>query len=398
MRLRSLTLEQFRSYSRLDVTLEPAGLRLAGANGSGKSTLLEAIAMLATTRSPRSTSDRDTIGWTSGEEYGVPPFARLGAVIERGDGEVRVEIALSTDPARPTAAKKQIKLNGRPVRAMDAVGALKAVLFSPEDVALVAGPPSGRRRYLDLTISQIDGAYLRALSRYNQLLTQRNSLLKSLARERTDPSGAGAVAQLAYWDDELVAFGSLITAFRFQLVGRLAALAAERFRWLSGGELEISYVPSVSGPVPPWDPTRSRSDVQSVVARDFADALKDLRREELRRGVSVLGPHRDDVTIAVGGVDQATFGSRGQQRLAVVALKLGEADLMAAEAGEAPVLLLDDVLSELDEEHRTLLLRALPGLGAQVLVTATDERFLDDPVLAGLPMARVDGGAVRPIA
>ena len=394
MRLRSLTLEEFRSYRRLELVIEPAGLRLAGANGSGKSSLLEAIAMLATTRSPRSTSDRDTIGWNSGEDFGVPPFARLGAVIERGDGEVRVEIALSTDPARPTAAKKQIKLNGRPVRAMDAVGALKAVLFSPEDVALVAGPPSGRRRYLDLTISQMDGTYLRALSRYNRLLTQRNSLLKSLSKERLDPSGSGAVAQLAYWDDELVAFGSLLTAFRFHLVGRLATMAAERFRWLSGGALEIAYLPSVGGPSPAWGGGRTRSDLQAVVARDFADALANQRREELRRGVSVLGPHRDDLSIAVGGVDMATFGSRGQQRLAVVALKLGEADLMVAEAGEAPVLLLDDVLSELDEEHRSLLLRALPELGAQVLVTATDDRFLDDPVLAELPMARVESGSV----
>ncbi|CAA9576737.1 MAG: DNA recombination and repair protein RecF [uncultured Thermomicrobiales bacterium] len=421
MHLRSLELEEFRSYRRLALDLEPAGLRLAGPNASGKSTLLEAIALLATTRSPRSGADRELPNWASGADYGVPPFARVrGAVVSHGD-DFTLEIAVQADAAggdggaRGTAtdgsagrqARKQIRVNGRPVRAMDAVGRLKAVLFSPEDVSLVAGPPTGRRRYLDVLISQLDGRYLRALARYGKLLAQRNGLLRSLARDRVD-AGAPAVAeQLAYWDEELVAAGAAITARRARTVIQLAERAAARFELLDGSDaLAVTYRPSVpvSTAAARWaeggqgggesgDP---EGGVTAIVARDFSEALRTVRREEVRRGSSLLGPHRDDLGLALGGVDLATFGSRGQQRLAVLAMKLAEVDLMAEDAGEAPVVLLDDVLSELDVEHAALLLDTVGALGSQTIVTATDPSLLDVPSLRGLPLARLNSGQVVP--
>jgi|SRR5579884_2270188 len=396
MHLCSLDLEEFRSYRRLHLELDPRGLRLYGANTSGKSTLLEAVAMLATTRSARSTADREVIRFQSGAEFGYPPYARLQGHVKRADGAVDVEMALQTDPARPSLLRKQIKLDGRAVRAMDAVGALKAVLFAPEDVALVAGPPSGRRRYLDLTISQLDGRYLRALSRYNRVLTQRNSLLKALARDRVAPDAPAAIAQLSFWDDELVAFGSAIVARRLRTVRRLDELARGRFRWLTGdGSLTLRYVPSVGLPgLETAAAMATTDDAQALVARDFRQELEERRREEIRRGVSVLGPHRDDLVFAVGEADLATYGSRGQQRLAVVALKLAEADLMTEAAGEPPILLLDDVLSELDANHRALLTSTVAALGSQVIVTATDQALLETPELASLPLARVEGGAI----
>ncbi|MEA2511765.1 MAG: replication and repair protein RecF, partial [Thermomicrobiales bacterium] len=229
MQLRRLLLEEFRLYHHLELELGPAGLALHGANASGKSTLLEAIAMLATTRSARSGGEREVINWRSGEELGFPPFARVRGHVERLDDEVDVEIALQLDAGGSGQLQKAIRLNGRNVRAMDAVGSLKTVLFAPEDVALVSGSPSGRRRYLDLMISQVDGRYLRALSRYNRILEQRNSLLKSLGREGVSANSPTAAAQLAFWDEELVAFGSRLVARRMLSIRSLAAHAAERF-------------------------------------------------------------------------------------------------------------------------------------------------------------------------
>jgi DNA replication and repair protein RecF len=394
MYLSQLTLEEFRSYRRLELALEPPGLRLAGANASGKSTLLEAIAMLATTRSPRSNVERETINWASGADVGFPPFARVKATVIPADGPFELEITLQVDPARPSATKKQIKLDGRVVRAMDAVGRLKAVLFSPEDVTLISGPPSERRRYLDLTISQIDGRYLRALARFVKILTQRNSLLKALARDRVPARSPGADEQLAFWNGEIVAVAARLVATRQAIVTRLATLAAQRFRWLSdGGELEIIYRPSFN--LAALDRSDGdQGDATLIVAREFESALELARDDDLRRGVTTVGPHRDDVGFAVDGVDLAAFGSRGQQRLAVVALKLAEVDLMTEVAGEPPVLLLDDVLSELDADHRALLAATAAQLGGQLFVTATDRHLLDVPELKRLPAARVSAGEI----
>jgi DNA replication and repair protein RecF len=197
MYLKSLLLEEFRSYHRQKLELSPRGLGLHGANASGKSTVLEAIAMLATTRSPRTTTERELINWQSGTELGVPPFGRIEAELVRNGENVEIEIGIQADPYRVTQVKKQIKVNGRSVRAMDAVGRLNAVLFSPEDLGLVTGPPALRRRYLDLVISQIDRRYLRALARFSRMLEQRNSLLRSLGREGVAPSSTAAGEQLA---------------------------------------------------------------------------------------------------------------------------------------------------------------------------------------------------------
>lgn len=396
MILRELELQEFRSYRNLRLPLEAPGLCLIGANASGKSTLLEAIAMLATTRSPRSASEREVINWRSGEDLGFPPFARLRGVASRVSGDVEIEIALQTDPARPGIVRKQIKLGGRSVRAMDAVGAIKAVLFSPEDVALVSGAPSGRRRYLDLTISQLDGTYLRALSRYGRVLSQRNGLLKSLARERVAPGSVTAASQLAFWDGEMVALGASIVARRYRAIRRLRYLAGGAFGQLSpGNDLSLEYRPTF-----PLEALAGRgegptvAEIQAVVAREYEARLSRARPDELRRGASLVGPHRDDMGFAVDGADLGTYGSRGQQRLGVVALKLAETALMTEDAGEAPLLLLDDVLSELDAAHRSLVTTTAAEINAQVLVTATDEALIDRSELAGLPRATINDGTL----
>ena len=397
MFLRELELEEFRSYRHLDLRLGAAGLRLVGPNASGKSTLLEAVAMLATTRSPRTSSERELLNWTSGDEYGVPPFARVRGRYSGADGEGGIELRLQADPERPAALRKQVRVDGRPSRSLDAVGRLRAVLFAPEDVGIVSGPPSGRRRYLDLNISQLDARYLRALSRFNRVLEQRNSLLKSLQRQRVHPRDPMVGEQLAFWDSELVSNGAVVIDRRCQIVASLAQRAAERFGQLSGlGGLELSYAPAI--PLSERMLAGRAPDATAEAARDFAAALDASRGDDLRRGVTLVGPHRDDLVIRIDEADVGAFGSRGQQRLAIVALKLAEIDVMSTLCGDPPVLLLDDVLSELDPAHRSLLLSVAGGLGAQVLVTATESRDVDVTELAALPLAHVGIGPTLTIS
>jgi DNA replication and repair protein RecF len=210
-----------------------------------------------------------------------------------------------------------------------------------------------------------------------------------LHRERVAPRSPQAAGQLAFWDQQLVAEGAQVIAGRARFVDLLTARARERFAELSPqGTFDVVYRSSVD--------VRSNTGTASVstaaIARDFQAQLESVRDDEARRGMSVVGPHRDDLGLLLEGVDLAAFGSRGQQRLAVVALKLAEIDVMTDVGGEPPVLLLDDVLSELDPRHRQLLREAAARGGAQVLVTTTDEREVVSPEFAHIPLARLEPG------
>lgn len=392
-----LELEEFRQYRHLALSIDPAGLRVVGENASGKSTLVEAIAMLATMRSPRSGSDRELIHWQSGQELGFPPFARLLGHFRSLEGETEIEIGLQIDPSGEGPLKKSVKVNGRPTRALDAVGHMRVVLFAPEDVTLISGPPSARRRHLDLFISQIDRRYVRSLARYNRIVEQRNSLLKTLMRESRQGAHNGASAQLAFWDDELVTYGSYLVARRRSIASGLGKLVGARFsEFTSGGDLSIIYRATVGSEIPDESLSGNYPDIaRERIQRAFEHRLADLRGDELRRGISLAGPHRDDFSVLLNGVDLGTYGSRGQQRLAVVALKLAESEQMRLETGEPPVLLLDDVLSELDATHRARLLVAVERAGGQLVITSTDIHLVEQPTLARLPLAKVTPGTIE---
>jgi len=393
MHLHRLELEEFRLYRHLSLDLPASGVRAVGHNASGKSTLMEAIALLATMRSPRSSSDRELINWQSGIDYSVSPYARAVGNLLCLAGETQIEIGLQTDGGVEGPLKKSVKVDGRSVRALDAVGELKVVLFAPEDVALVSGSPSGRRRYLDLFISQIDRRYVRSLSRFNRIVEQRNSLLKSLAREGRQVSAGSVMTQMAFWNEELIVYGSYILARRLMICAALTELVRSRFNEFSeGGDLALSYRANVDVEIPG---NAGVDVVVSLVHRVFESRLEEIRVDELRRGVSLIGPHRDDFELLLNNVAVGTYGSRGQQRLAVVALKLAEADLMANEAGEHPVILLDDVLSELDGTHRDRLLSAVSAAGAQLILTSTDQHLLEHDLLTALPLAIVTPGLIE---
>jgi DNA replication and repair protein RecF len=391
MRITRLTLDQFRVYHRLELELSAGGLRVSGRNASGKTSLIEAIALASTTRSPRSRNDREVVRWDSGIEYGVPPYARIEA--ETIDSERRHEVDISLEKAdRPgeTIFRKRYRLDGKDSRAHDVVGVIKTVLFSPEDVQLIAGPPAERRRHADILLSQIDRAYLAALAGYGRVLSQRNGLLRSFARERVDFRSPRASNELGFWDQRLVEHGAYIVMQRERYLTHLAELMGNRSADLiDRATLRIDYEASIVLP-----PEGSGADRLEQVRQCYLDALAERRSEEFRRGNTVVGPHRDDVRFMIDDRDLAAYGSRGQQRLAVIAYKLAESDVITTETGERPILLLDDVLSELDRLHRDMLLGAVAQSGSQVVVTSTDEELLGHPALADIPQANVEMGVL----
>ena len=413
MQLAQLHLEEFRVYRELDVLLAPAGVRIVGPNGSGKSSVLEAITLLSTARSQRSGSDRELIRWGSGDRFGVPPYARCSGIVERADERVTVAVELEAEsPAATTdehtlrlaegAVRKRCLVDGRSVRAMDLVGRVRSVSFSPEDVAIVSGPPSGRRRLIDIAISQLDRHYLGALSRYGRVLGQRNGLLKSFARDGISPSSTQARSQLPFWDDELIESGAMVVSRRRELIARLSGLAADRYAELAGGAtFTVGYQTNVGPlsdvPIHPRisDPDHGNVEADPETVIEFRTRLAERRADEFRRGVTLIGPHRDDLVLSLDGADLSTFGSRGQQRLGILALKLAEADLMVEVGGDVPVLLLDDVLSELDPERGRLLIDTIARYGAQAVITATDEVTLASGALTDLPLLHAGTGTLR---
>jgi DNA replication and repair protein RecF len=369
-----LSLVSFRNYRTLDVELPDGPILVLGPNASGKTTLLEALYLLATTKSHRTNTDRELVNWHARAEQGVPPFARVAAKVQRR-GVQNIEIVVTREGANGTEpqsgiARKLIRVNGQKRRAIDLIGQVNAVMFGPQDLDLIVGAPALRRRYLDITISQIDPHYVRTLQTYQKVVLQRNSLLKSMAERGRRGGETGAVDQLTYWDGELVANGAYLLYRRLGVIGELNRIADGLHARLAGtGEaLEVLYRSTVAEETLPAEGAPS----EEAVRDRYAERLRASRAEELRRAVTLVGPHRDDVAFTVGGVDMGTYGSRGQQRSVILAVKLAEVELMREATGEMPLLLLDDVVSELDPERRRYLLEAVLERKQQVLVTATD--------------------------
>jgi len=398
MYLSRLHMEEFRNYHSLEMELEPAGLRLIGQNASGKTSFIEAVVLLATTRSPRASSDREVVEWERGQNFGVSPYSRIEAEVTYGERVHKIAVSIELDPERKHVSRKTFTLDGQSVRAHDLIGVVKFVLFSPEDVQLVTGPPVERRRQLDILISQIDRNYLRSLSRFGRVLSQRNGLLKGFSRDRVSPKSTHAITQLTFWDEELVGAGAYVIASRQLMIDRLSALMRERsHRLIRDAEIDLTYQSKLDmGAISTRDNSYTLQALTEAVTSRFHDQLAVVRDEEFWRGVTVIGPHRDDIVFGLNGRELSVYGSRGQQRLGVVAIKLSEGDLITAETGETPILLLDDVLSELDAAHRELLLDAVITDHRQLLVTSTEPGPLDHPALAGLPVSQVNQGLIEP--
>ncbi len=391
MWLRQLALVNFRNFRRLQIDGQPGVLLVCGRNGQGKTNLLEAIYVLATSRSPRTSIERELLNWEVAEDADlaavVPPFARLDGSVKRVEGEVHLQLLFETTQAAESISRT-IKVNGLPARATALVGQLPVVYFSPADVSLAGGPPAGRRQYLNLANSQASADHLRALQRYNRVLLQRNQVLR-LVRERRQPQSA-----LEPWTEQMLHWGSQILYQRHMMLALVSERAAPIFADLAGlpDTLRITYRSTASAPAeaPP-----TLEELQA----SFRENQARIATREIDQAVSLLGPHRDDFAFYLGDVDLNTYGSRGQQRLAVLALKLAEADWMHAEIGDLPVILLDDVLSELDPERRQYVMhrvtRAEPNTERQVWITSTDRSGFANEILTSAQQFEIDAGQVR---
>lgn len=383
LHLKRLKLRHFRTYDDLDLRLLPGVTLLHGPNAAGKTNILEAIFCLGTTKSFRTRSDRELISWNPQEEP-VPRFARIEGDAEARNGPVRVEMAIGEQPARgpvEVSTRKQFKLNGRPVRASDVVGEVKVVLFSPDDVDLVTGSPSQRRRFMDLTLCQIDHRYLRLLQEYGRVVVQRNSLLQRL-RGRPDPA-----TLLEFWDEKLIATGVQIMSTRKAMLRVLNDFAREAYTDLSGlgEELTIAYVPSLEG---------AADASESHLADLFRARLAQLQTKEIYQGATLVGPHRDDLQFLVNDKDMQSYGSRGQQRSVALSLRLAELRYMTNRTGEQPILLLDEAMAELDEDRRRLLLRLMQS-HPQVLVTTANIDAFPEAFRDAATVLRVGAGGIE---
>jgi DNA replication and repair protein RecF len=390
MHLSHLSLKDFRNFEELDLTLGPGLFLFHGENAQGKTNLLEAIAMLATSNSFHASSDREIVNWHASEH-----ITRIVAVVERHNEDLNIEIVIF-DPAqqeRGSSAerefqfipandrqRKRIKINGVPKRAIDLIGQVTIVLFSPNDLNLVEGSPEERRRFLDRGLCQMQPHYCQALQKYRKIVAQRNALLKRIRENQEDPR------TLDFLDEKLTELATMITFERRRMVASLNQHVDELQAIISGGRehLTIVYRPSfVIEPV--WNTLDT--------LQHYRAQLLEARRKEIRQGVCLLGPHRDDLEFLVNGVNMLTYGSRGQQRTVALASKLGELAFMRAITGEEPILLLDDVFSELDSSRREYLLRQV-FKHEQVLITATDFSSFPEEILARAHQYQVISGEV----
>jgi DNA replication and repair protein RecF len=275
---------------------------------------------------------------------------------------------------------KEIRINGVKKRALDLLGTLNVVMFLPQDLAIVEGGPTDRRRYLNVTLAQVDREYAQALTTYDKVLTQRNALLKRIYARQA------GVSELGFWDDQLIAAGSIIMAGRQRLLRDLDVLAQEVHSDLTAGAemLELRYQPSfmsedkekqLTFDVPGLELHREWTPAE--ISDPFRAELLRLRREEIERGSTLVGPQRDELRFSINGRDLGLYGSRGQARTAIMALKLAELGWMQQVIGEWPVLLLDEFIAELDASRRAYLLDRIDGATQSILTTTEPDIFTD---------------------
>lgn len=362
-----LQLTNYRNYVRSAVRLEKGLNVFVGDNAQGKSNLLEAIYLLSTLRSSRASTDSDLV--RNDILKSDFPVARLSCEVERSAGNLALELAIvgrTTDTSH--RAGKRVRVNGVPKKASDAVGQLCAVLFTTLDIEIVAGPPLMRRRYLDMMISQVDRGYLRAMQKYAKVLQQRNSLLKRVQNREA------SVQELNFWDQELAHAGGIIFWARADALGHLVPQAEQQMERLSDGmeTMSMTYRPSLGG----LDKDDIPIDDSEWTAR-MLRAFQQLRQREIAAGSTLVGPHRDDLDIEVNGMPADAFASRAQQRTAALSMRLAEASYLRRALGDDPVVLLDDVLSELDARRRKGVLEYIDTFQQTLVTTADPDRLRD---------------------
>lgn len=381
MYLTHLSLTDFRIFSRFDQDLPSQGLILVGDNAQGKTSLLEAVYFLSTLDSFQASNTAEMINFSA--LRGDLAVGRIVADFHRKDGDHHLEIRLIREPLSNGnhSTRKEVLLDGSQIKINQAIGQFNAVLFLPQMLQILTGSPQRRRHYLDLTLSQVDSRYREALTEYNKALSQRNALLKQLNERSGDPD------QLSYWDEKITLAGAAITFGRIQAIHELDLLSASIHQELTRGEeiLRFKYLPAYEPlEIPPGQmsmPLDSAADRSGFTLAEIEDGYREQiiaqRNEDINRGTTSLGPHRDELRFLSNGIDLGDYGSRGQLRTTLLSLKLAEVNWLMDKNGDWPVLLLDEVLAELDDTRRQDLLDRL-GESEQTLLTTTDLSLFTD--------------------
>ena len=342
MIIKSLELENFRNYETLSIDFDSGTNILFGDNAQGKTNILEAIFLSATTKSHKGSKDRDIIRFDAEE-------AHIRTYVVKDGLENRVDMHLRKNRS------KGIAINGQKIKkAADLLGLLNVVFFSPEDLSIIKNGPAERRRFVDMELCQLDSFYLYNLNNYNKVVNQRNKLLKELYLN------PGLRDTLSVWDSQLVSYGNKIIERRDAFVSQLNEIIYEIHQKLSGGKeaLKIVYEPDIT-------------------PDDYEEKLASCQERDIRTKQTSIGPHRDDFSFMVGPVDIRKFGSQGQQRTAALSLKLSEIELVKKVTKDIPLLLLDDVLSELDSSRQNYLLNSIGDI--QTIITCTGlEEFVNN--------------------
>jgi DNA replication and repair protein RecF len=408
MHLTHLSLTNFRNYRRLELPLEPGPVLIHGRNAQGKTNLLEAVFYLATTRSPHAETDQQLLNWETVDLEEPIAVGRLTADVQGRTEVSRVEMRLIRERRTEYGSfsfRREALVNRRKVRLMDLLGHIRATLFLPEDIQLVTGPPSGRRRYADITLCQTDRHYCQTLSSFNKILEQRNALLRQIAE-----TGSGRDL-LPVFTEKLAGLGAEILSRRASFFHALSREASRiHYEQLTDGQetIRLQYLPSLESPRPGRnrDDSEAIADLETIaewlesreavniVADRYRASLEEGMEQDIARTSTRLGPHRDDWFFQVNGRPLGSYGSRGQQRSAILALKLAEIRWIEAQTGEMPVLLLDEVVAELDARRRELLLDVMDQ-AEQALLTATDPAMFTARFLARARALEVVNGRVE---
>jgi DNA replication and repair protein RecF len=376
MYLKTLHLHRFRNYRDREVQFDAQKTIVVGNNAQGKSNLLEAVELLATLKSHRTSRDRDLV--RDGDA-----IARISATVKRSYGEADIALTVKKQGRRVVTRNSE---NLR--RQMDFLGAINAVQFSSLDLDLVRGSPDSRRSWVDTLLIQLEPIYAYILQQYNHVLRQRNALLKKIRNLEENQPSRELTTQLALWDAQLAAHGSRVTRRRARVLERLAPIAQSWHEQISGRTevLEIEYAPNVA---------RSQDDPEQV-QQAFLEKIQQRRIAEQNLGTTVVGPHRDEVDLIINHTPARSYGSQGQQRTLVLALKLAELKLIEEVIGEPPLLLLDDVLAELDPNRQNQLLEAIQDR-FQTIITTTHIHSFDNRWLQNSQILAVEAGEIHPL-
>lgn len=366
MLLNSIKLQNYRNYESLDLATPHMVNVFLGPNAQGKTNLLEAIFVLALSKSHRTTKDKELIGWN--EES-----AHISGQVDKKYGSVKLELSYSHKG-------KKAKLNGLEQRKLsDYVGALNVVMFAPEDLEIVKGTPGVRRRFLDMEIGQVQPGYLYWLQQYHKVLQQRNNILKN-GQARSD------LTMLEVWNIQLAQLGVKIMIKRQHFINKLQIYAQQIHAEITNDkeQLLLEYRPSFDC---------DASGDEAMLFDQFMVKLTQVKEQEFRRGVTLVGPHRDDIGFYINDKEAQTFGSQGQQRTTALSIKLAELELIHEEIGEYPILLLDDVLSELDRSRQTQLIETFQSK-VQTFITTTGLESIDMDKLQDAGIYYVQEGKV----